>query len=137
MLRTCRMRVANRPTPGPPYDSGTPKLCPSPTAMSAPQRARRPHDGQRQRLGGRGDQQRAGRRGDAVHGAQVLDDAEEVGIAEHHGSGARVDVLVEPREVDPAVGAERRLEQLDLAGALQVGRASPARYSGMQRARQR
>ena len=24
--------------PGPPYDSGTPRLCPSPTAMSAPQR---------------------------------------------------------------------------------------------------
>jgi hypothetical protein len=36
MLRTCCMRVANRPTPGPPYDSGTPRLCPSPTAISTP-----------------------------------------------------------------------------------------------------
>ena len=76
---------------------------------------------ERQRLGRHGD--RAAPRGvrHRRDRAEVLDDAEEVRVADDHAGGSGVEHPLERRAIDAAVGAERDLLALEAAEPLEIG----------------
>ena len=88
MRRTSFSRQAMMPRYGPPYCIGVPSVCPSATAMSAPQSPGRFKQAQADRIE-RGDDQRAGVVGDLGERLGVFDAAEEVRLLDDD-AGRRV-----------------------------------------------
>ncbi len=84
------------------------------------ERAGRLQQAERQRLGGRGDQQAPRSRAPiGAHAAQILDDAEDVRVADDDRGGAAASTFAASQlEVEPPVGAERRFDAARSAGAL-------------------
>ena len=123
-MRTSFWRAAKNPRYGPPKERGMPKLCPSPTTMSAPS-----SPGAFRRPSATGswaphDHPGPGAVGGLGQGGDVLDDPEEVGVA---ATTAAVS-LREPRQslrLGAAVGREGRLDQLQVKVAAVGGHRRP------------
>ena len=93
-LRTNFFWQAKKPKAGPPRLIGTPRLCPSPTAISAPKSPGRLEQPERDRLGGDGDQLRSCFRARGLDRREIFDGAKKVGITDHDAHRLRVKLRV-------------------------------------------